>query len=240
MEYKNTVEVLLHEIKVVEQIIASYKQYEKIPKIEVDRALSKLINLYDLLAMLKETSEEQPGVPSDSVNEDETDQVMQSKLEDSAMEPTPAGSYKEDPESNAEIPARPDSGQGESENIRLESESGTKTKSEVLGDRLSQSHSFINEKVASRQNLRDISSVLQSRPISNIESSIGLNDKFTFIRELFNGDQAQYAATIKRLDNASDFDEATNYLNQNFKWDMENVTVQRLFDLVRRKYLVAK
>ncbi len=240
MEYKNTVEVLLHEIKVVEQIIASYKQYEKIPKIEVDRALSKLINLYDLLAMLKETSEEQPGAPSDSVNVDETDQVMQPKSEDSTVEPTPTGNHKVEPESNADTPLSPDAGQIELGNIRPETEPGAKTKSEVLGDRFIQPHSFINEKVASRQNLRDISSVLQSRPISNIESSIGLNDKFTFIRELFNGDQALYAATIKRLDNSSDFDEATNYLNQNFKWDMENVTVQRLLDLVRRKYLVAK
>ncbi len=239
MEYKNTVEVLLHEIKVVEQIIASYKQYEKIPKIEVDRALSKLINLYDLLGMLKETSEESPKALTDKAAEEKPDELMSPEFENPAMEP-PKEVSKDEPEAETEIPVNPDSEQITTENHMPEAEPRSKAKSEVLADRFMQSQSFINEKVASRQNLRDVSSVLQSRPITSIESSIGLNDKFSFIRELFKGDQALYTSTIKRLDNSSNFDEATNYLHQNFNWDMENMTVQRLLDLVKRKYLVPK
>jgi hypothetical protein len=110
----------------------------------------------------------------------------------------------------------------------------------TLADKFKGEKDFINERLGSNGDRLDLSSKLQSKPIRNIESSIGLNDRFKLINELFKGDKDSYQQTISKLDNAGNFNEAFNFITSSYDWDMEDEAVQMLLDLVRRKFIVNK
>ncbi|GAJ17419.1 unnamed protein product, partial [marine sediment metagenome] len=113
-----------------------------------------------------------------------------------------------------------------------------KKEPETLADLFLNSKSFRSEELAEKNPVMDLSSKLQSQPISDIGSAIGLNEKFLFINELFNGNSEKFEETISYLDNAPNFNDAFNYLNEHFDWEMENPSVQKLLDLARRKLII--
>ena len=110
----------------------------------------------------------------------------------------------------------------------------------TIADKFKGEKKFINERLGDNGSRQDLSSKLQSKPIRDIGTSLGLNDRFKLINELFNGDKDSYQQTINVLDNANNFNEAFNYINTTYDWDMEDDSVQMLLDLVRRKFIVNK
>ena len=110
----------------------------------------------------------------------------------------------------------------------------------ILADKFKGEKKFINERLADNGKRQDLSAKLQSKPIQDIGSSLGLNDRFKLINELFNGDKDSFQQTIKKLDGANNFNEAFNYISSSYDWDMEDDSVQMLLDLVRRKFIVNK
>ena len=87
---------------------------------------------------------------------------------------------------------------------------------------------------------RDGGPLGQVKPVRSIRSAIGINDRFTYIRELFSNDAAMYDNTIGILDDAANFNEAYNYMIQHFDWDMDSETVQQLLDIIRQKYITGR
>jgi hypothetical protein len=85
----------------------------------------------------------------------------------------------------------------------------------------------------------DIAKKMQTRPLKDISSAISLNEKYVFIKELFNNNANLYESTIEKLNNAFDFNEAIRYLDQRFEWDFDEEEVQKLLELVRRRYAPA-
>jgi hypothetical protein len=120
------------------------------------------------------------------------------------------------------------------------SKSKTQDEPATLADKFKGEKKFINERLADNGKRQDLSSKLQSKPIREISTSLGLNDRFKLINELFNGDKESYQKTINILDNAGNFNEAFSYISTSYDWDMEDEAVQLLLDLVRRKFIVNK
>jgi len=108
----------------------------------------------------------------------------------------------------------------------------------ILADKYKAGTKFINESLAGQK--ENISSKIQSTPISNIGSALGINDRFKLINDLFNGDKDSFQNTIGILDGAANFNEAFNYITSSFDWDMEEDSVHLLLELVRRKFIVNK
>ena len=94
----------------------------------------------------------------------------------------------------------------------------------------------INETLAQQKAGGDLSSKLQSAPLSSIVSGIGLNDKFLYIRELFDGDSDSYNDAVNYLDTAFSLDEALDFINSHFNWDENSETVQKFVNLVHRRH----
>lgn len=105
---------------------------------------------------------------------------------------------------------------------------------EVIADIYKNKKKFRNESIQTN-NIHDISSKFHSQPISDISLAIGLNDKFRYIRELFDGNNVQYAETLRFLNNVKSENEAVDYLNDKFEWDMETKLVKSLLELTARK-----
>ena len=111
-------------------------------------------------------------------------------------------------------------------------------KASILAEKISPSDfQPINETLAQQKSGNDLSSKLQTAPLSSIISGIGLNDKFLYTRELFKGDSELYNNVVKYLDTAESLEEALIFIQRNFDWDEKSETVQKFVGLVHRKHV---
>lgn len=76
---------------------------------------------------------------------------------------------------------------------------------------------------------------LSNRPITSIHTSIGINDRFQYIRELFEGSADEFLRTVTDIDSMNNLKDAVNYLQQNFKWK-KNETSLKFVNLVKRRF----
>ena len=80
---------------------------------------------------------------------------------------------------------------------------------------------------------------IQKPSIQDLTKAIGLNDKFLFANDLFEGNMQEYNIAIQQLNGAGSLESAMDYfsnLQQLYEWDMEKETVKQLIDLVDRRY----
>ena len=79
----------------------------------------------------------------------------------------------------------------------------------------------------------------QENKVTDLRTTIGINDKFLFINELFEGNMRIYDEAIQKL-NASLTIAQTDLLLLDLKivynWDSESPTVKKFVELVRRKF----
>jgi hypothetical protein len=76
---------------------------------------------------------------------------------------------------------------------------------------------------------------LSNRPVSSIQSSIGINDRFQYIRVLFGGDNKKFLEAVKALDSMDNIRDAVDYLRVNYKWK-KNETSLKFVNLVKRRF----
>ena len=80
---------------------------------------------------------------------------------------------------------------------------------------------------------------LQQNPGSDLKASIGINDKFLFVNELFGGSMEKYNKSIDNLNDLKTLNGAMIYLNElkiELQWNSSNEAYQRLSNLVSRKF----
>lgn len=107
---------------------------------------------------------------------------------------------------------------------------------EIVADRYQSSQNYINQAIASKQTKKDLTTRLQSKPIADLRNSIGLNDKFLFIKEIFKGRPEKYNQCIDQLNKSPSYEEALSYLKDNYSLDENNKVVKKLLSLVKRKH----
>jgi len=111
-----------------------------------------------------------------------------------------------------------------------------KDKSPILAEKFQGKKKFRNE--AFGVGKKDMASKLQNKPIQDLTKAIGINDKFLFTKELFNGNAELYAKTILKLNEFTDINDALFFVQDNFSWDDKNEAANQLMELVRRKLLI--
>lgn len=84
---------------------------------------------------------------------------------------------------------------------------------------------------------QDLSQKLGKKPITNISSAIGINERFQFIKELFSNNVEVYTEVIQILNELSSFDQALEYLEKNHSLDYDTEITQRFLSIVERRYL---
>ena len=79
-----------------------------------------------------------------------------------------------------------------------------------------------------------------NKSIEFLKDSISINQRYGFINELFNGQNMEYHAVIKKLDELADADAAKNYLLKEvavrYDWSKKEEHVQKLLRLIDRKF----
>lgn len=72
-------------------------------------------------------------------------------------------------------------------------------------------------------------------PISSLRASIGLNDRFLFIREIFDNNAERYNMIIDHLDKLHTIQQAVEYLKSNLTLE-KNDTSMKFVDLLKRRF----
>jgi hypothetical protein len=217
MESKYNITEIITQVGDIGEMISRMKAEGPVSVIEIDIVLEKIRDLYTDVSNLKGQS-----LTAKKVKKVKSGKV---KPEKPAMV-------------QAEEPAKQDGVQEELTSIKPENM--VSEEPATIADKFKGEKKFINERLGDNGKRTDLSSKLQSKPIRDIGTSLGLNDRFKLINELFKGDKETYQQTVKILDSATNFNEAFNYINTSYDWDMEDESVQMLLDLVRRKFIVDK
>lgn len=108
-----------------------------------------------------------------------------------------------------------------------------------IADTFKDTKPSLHEKIGSVKSDNSLASKLQQKPISDLVKSIGVNDKFLFIKELFKNNGEEYNETIQLLNNFSTLIQAFDYLDvlkQKYDWDESSDASLKIYDLIRRKY----
>jgi hypothetical protein len=81
---------------------------------------------------------------------------------------------------------------------------------------------------------------LQRKPVTDLASAIGINDKFLLLNELFGGSMEKYNKSIRALNNFSTLLGAKTYMSElqiEFQWDCESDAYKKLDNLVERRFM---
>ncbi len=105
----------------------------------------------------------------------------------------------------------------------------------VLGETLAAPAKAVNEVLGEKTHHTDVASKLRSRKIADLRHSIGINDRFLLIRDLFGGDADLYERTISDLERFTHLDEAMIYIQEHFDWDPDSDGVTLLVELLECK-----
>jgi len=121
--------------------------------------------------------------------------------------------------------------QSYSDEMELEEEQ-EESMSRTIGD------SFLKEKSVNDlmgNGTGKLENKLSNSPVSSIQGAIGINDRYQYIRELFNGSADTFTKTVSELDQLETIQEAVSYLQQNYKWKKTETSL-KFVNLVKRRF----
>ena len=109
----------------------------------------------------------------------------------------------------------------------------------TLADKFRNENRSINEKLNLEITTdKSLGSKLRLK-ITDLHASIGINDRFIFINELFEGDMRMYDDMLVRLNTCTSLQEAIDVYNQDKAlqgWSDQLNSVERLLDFIHRRY----
>ena len=98
----------------------------------------------------------------------------------------------------------------------------------------------VYEKITSAKEDKSIITKLQKNPVSDLKKSIGINEKFSFINELFDGDLNAYNEAIDKLNTSNDHASALEFIEtdllQKYEWKDDGEALLKLKALVGRRF----
>ncbi len=100
----------------------------------------------------------------------------------------------------------------------------------------------LHDKMSSGKSDRSVADHLQSKPLTDLKKSIGMNEKFVFVKELFEGNHQLFSQSIDQLNNFTAYEQARRHLFEELagqlQWNTESKAFSELSDLVKRRFIV--
>jgi hypothetical protein len=211
MLHQHYTEYLKKELDFLKLLISRFHEQEKIADVELDIALAKMQGIYEQLLKLKLIHKQLANVKESPIKTD----IVPDKTDIPDIAPAKV------PEPTVVEPV-------------IKSRQG---ETAILADKIRPTvYNPINETLAAQQKpITDLSSRLQTTPLNSVAAGIGLNERFLYIRELFQGNGERYNETIKTLDAAASLDEALAFVKQ-FEWEQTAESTQQFIHLIHRRH----
>ena len=206
MDFNTTIDIIIKDLREAREIINDLKHYPGVPQIQIELAKSKCKSAEEIMALLKTMKQEYQGANSEKVEGPPSPRLR-------GMEVERVEEGKVVSEKSRERPAE----------------------TNIVADKFSGMPGTFNEQLGNRKNEDGISQVIKSRPVNNLTEAIGINDKFLFVREIFNGDQLSYNEAISKLNKVDNLSDAKAVIMSYTGEGDANEAVTQLLDLVKRK-----
>jgi hypothetical protein len=84
--------------------------------------------------------------------------------------------------------------------------------------------------------VRLIGEKLSTQKLVDIQSAIGINDRFLFTRELFENNIDKYNTAISFVNKTDSFASVINWIKAEKEWDLEDPTVAQFIEITKRKF----
>jgi len=235
MDLNATIDIIIKDLREAGDIIDDLKKYPGVPVLQIELARAKCKSAAEVIAMLKELKgkAEQTEDSAVFVRNIVVNKAEEGKQEVERVQITEFHSVRE-PEPEEAIRKK--------EPVQIlkaqEPKLAVKKTAEnaILADQFNNRAESYNEKIGNLKHEDDISQILKNRPVANLADAIGINDKFLFIREIFNGDAETYNDAIFRLNSAVNFDDASTLIAGYTKEDTDTTAIGQLMDLLKRKF----
>ncbi len=216
MDFNATIDLIIKDLNEASEIIDDLKKYQGVPALQVELAKSKCKSAGEVIALLK----------------DQPQKVQEEKTTAPGPEKINPPQEKKKNESN---PVEIITLSVESiEEINIPSKKTAETT--IIADKFSHLSSRFNEQLAGIKGEEDVSDHLKSKKLISLSEAIGVNDRFLFIREIFDGNKDAYAQAISRLETAESLQDAISVIMSYTREKDENEAIRQLLDLVKRKF----
>lgn len=96
------------------------------------------------------------------------------------------------------------------------------------------------KKIETPKTSENISNKVQNKKPTDLKSIIGINEKFQFINELFDGNMKEYTVALDQINNFSSKQEADSYLSnlkEIYKWPTDNEVANNFKEIVKRLFV---
>ena len=244
MDFNKTIDIIIKDLREAREITDDLKNYPGVPQLQIELIKSKCKSAEEIIALLK-TMKSDNQSPSDQQIEDV--KVIQ-QTESEAPEPlieisdedegeNEPGSHLVDNENVSEIIEQEpiEKSENESDSVIRGKIKDKLPETNTVADLFGPVSNSYYEQLADKQSEGDISSVMKSIPVTDLTEAIGINDKFLFIREIFNGNQESYNEAVAKLNKAANLSDAKAVIMSYTGENEENEAVKQLLDLVKRK-----
>lgn len=259
MENKKLVNILTKDMAQLEELIGDIKLKQQFDALEMEFIHNRAKGVLQLLQMLSaqeepmvtaigeenkileklkgkaervsqitselKTEKSEPEKPQEEPDQEEKEQTLPGVV------PEPSHPGKEDLSADENIEDSEKPAQHDDDDDMLQDEIIKPQAGSRLGDSFLKSKA-VGELITDQVKLEY---KLSNRPVNNIQSAIGINDRFQYIRELFDGDNKKFLETVKTLDSMDNISEAVDYLRANYKWK-KNETSLKFVNLVKRRF----
>jgi hypothetical protein len=251
MDFNTTIDIIIKDLRQAREIINDLKQYPGVPLLQVELAVSKCRSAEEIMALLKTMKQEHQVMYNEEV--ERVEGVESDERIDEVKFNTPSDRDilmeidDEDEDESFSLPV-PEKKASEVSNLlvnekhKSDDETDIPKKSReklpetnIIADRFSGMSNTFNEQLGNTKSDGDVSASIKSRPVNNLTEAIGINDKFLFIREIFNGNQLSYNEAIAKLNKIENISDARAVIMSYTGEGDEIVAVKQLLDLVKRK-----
>jgi len=242
MEFNATIDLIIKDLNDACQIIDDLKSYPGVPELQVELAKAKCKSAGDIIGLLKNVKyqpvvQKTEKIPDPVIKEVPVKQAVRTEPIPEIVEPAPAEEKKPVVKS---IRAKQPSEDKEKKTDKISTYEKPDTANQepgIIADKFTGKSTNINEQLGTFKAEDDVTELMKSKPIQNLKAAIGLNDKFLFIREIFNGDKEAYDQAINRLEEAGSTEDAKAVIVSYTGISEESEAVKQLMDLVKRKHI---
>ncbi len=210
MDFNATLDLIIKDLNEVREIVDDLKNYPGVPLLQVELAKSKCRSAAEMIALLKTLQWKSLKTEQAPVKEQESEPVKK-KIEKQVKE-------------NPVITVQP----------IINHPADKPVESAIVADTFGLSDR-VNEKMGIRRE-NEGSDILKSQPLTNLSEAIGINDRFLFIREVFNGNHEAYNQAINKLDNSVSLEDAKAVIMSYSGDNKETDAIRHLLSLVKRKF----
>ena len=228
MDLNAAIDIIIKDLHEAGEIIDDLKKYPGVPEFQVELAKSKCNSASEVIALLKKlqvgTHEkgEKNMIKSETLKEEPSEIKVITKhvTEAPVSNPVEVKATETEPVLKVET----------SQNINRPGETG------ILADQFSNRPESYNERLSTIRQDEDVLEILKTRPLSSLTEAIGINDKFLFVREIFDGNQENYEQAINKLESVGSLSDAMAVVMSYTGEKTSNEAVRQLLELIKRKF----